>query len=412
MFKKIVLILMVSSVLLGLLTVSVSATESAKQLSFLEANKVLPLEQLEGGNYKIDETVRNDGMLNYYIIHTDYGRTSVQSTSELQERIAELNALIAMEKIERSEVFKDSLVKGVKATGEGVVELVKSPIETSKEMAAGMGQFFGNIGQAFVSDDPNQDNALKVAVGYDVAKRQFAYEFGINPYTGYAPAADRLGEVAQAATAGGLTPKVAFSAIGGLATIANVSGTMRGMQILVRDNPPSKLRQINTDKLLEMGVSKELTEKFIDNYVYDPYEETLLVGELNSMKVPGAELFIARANLVKQKQMALLYRSMAQMMGEYCQNVEPVKSISDLAGVLNLERKNGARVVLMPLDHVLWTKNMASKVDAFDSSLQRVSPGVDKEFWVTGNVDSVAREEFEKRGWKIIEKANFRLSKK
>lgn len=383
-------------------------TDYAKQLSFLDAGKVLTGSQLKGENYRVDDTVRNDGLLNYYIVSTDYGQTSAQSTTQLQERIVELNALVAMEKIERTEVFKDALVKGVKGVGEGVVELVKSPIETSKEIAQGTGQFFSNIGAAFVSDDPDQDNALKVAVGYDVAKRQFAYEFGINPYTDYGPVTDRLGEIAQAATAGGITPKAAFAAIGGVAVVANISGTMRGMQLLVRDNPPNKLREINASKLRDMDVSDVLIDSFLDNYVYDPYEETLLVGELESMKVPGAELLIAKANLAKQKPQALLYRSMAQMMGEYHRNVTPVKAVSGTAGVLNLERNDGARVVLMPLDYVFWTKNVAAKVEAFD----KATPDSSKEFWVTGRVDSTARAEFEKRGWTVVEEAKTRLLKK
>lgn len=185
--------------ILFLIAAPVLGADEAKQVHFLDADKVLAAEQLKGENYQVDQTVRNDGLLNYYIINTDYGRTSTQSTAELKTRIAELNALVAMEKIKKTEVFKDSLVKGVKGVGGGVVKLVKSPIETSKEIAKGTGQFFSNIGQAFVSDDPDQDNAMKVAIGYDVAKRQFAYEFGINPYTSYEPVTDRLGEIAQAA---------------------------------------------------------------------------------------------------------------------------------------------------------------------------------------------------------------------
>lgn len=398
---------------LFLIAVPLFSAAETKQLQFLDADKVLTVEQLKGQNYQVDQTVRNDGLLNYYIINADFGRTSAQGTAELETRITELNALVAMEKIEGTEVFKNALVKGVKGVGEGVVELVKSPIETSKEIAKGTGQFFSNVGQAFVSDDPDQDNAMKVAIGYDVAKRQFAYEFGINPYTDYGPVTDRLGEIAQAATAGGLTPKVALTAIGGgIATVARVSGTMRGMQLLVRDNPPSKLREINAEKLRSLGLSAELAERFIDNYVFDPYEKTLLVGELESMKVPGTEIFIARANLVKQKSMALLYRTMAQMMGEYHRNVESVKAISGSAGVLNLVRKDGGRVVLMPLDYVFWTENVASKVEAFDLALQQDTSSGKKEFWVTGRVDPTAKSEFEKRGWLVVEDANSRLLKK
>ncbi|PNU20449.1 hypothetical protein C2E25_06940 [Geothermobacter hydrogeniphilus] len=226
------------------------AAEYVKRPVLLKAANELPAELRQGPNFTVGAKVRNDGLINFYLLQTDYGRLSAEGTAELKERVNELNALRVMEEMERSEVFKEALVGGVKATGEGVVNLVTSPIDTGKEIIEGTGQFLSNIGQAFVSDDPNQDNALKVALGYDAAKRQFAYEFGINPYSDYEPVIDRLGEIARAAVAGGLTPKAALAAIDhDIATIARISGTARGMQKLVRDNPPNKLREINLDKL-------------------------------------------------------------------------------------------------------------------------------------------------------------------
>jgi hypothetical protein len=383
------------------------AADHAKPPIFLEAGNVLPAEQLKGSNYQVDAKVRNDGLINSYKLDTDYGALDVESTAELQVRIEELNALVIMGKLERKEVFKESAVKGVKAVGEGVTELVTDPVDTSKEIVKGAGQFLSNIGHAFVSDDPDQDNALKVALGYDAAKRQFAYEFGINPYSEYEPAMDRLGEIARAAVAGGIAPKAALAAVDHTAaTIARVSGTMRGMQKLVRDNPPNKLRDINRDKLRAMGLSEELSDAFLDNYNYDPYEETLVVGELETMDVAGRDAFISRANLATEKSTALYYRSMAQMMAGYNSHVEAVKAIRVTSGVLNLERKDGSRIVLAPVDYVFWTEELEGRLNGYEQALAADAFSGKKELWLTGQIAKQARLEFEQRRWKVREKAN------
>ena len=317
-----------------------------------------------------------------------------------------------MEKLKRTEVFKDSVVKGVKATGEGVKELVTDPLDTGKEMIKGTGQFLSNIGHALVSDDPDQDNALKVALGYDAAKRQFAYEFGINPYSDFEPVTNRLGEISRAAVAGGITPKVALGAIDhGLATAARISGTMRGMQKLVRDNPPNKLREINHEKLRAMGISEELAEAFLDNYNFDPYEETLLVGELETLDVAGRDAFISRADLATDKSTAVYFRTVAQMMGGYHRGIEAVQAIHNTLGVLNLQRKNGGRVLLAPVDYVFWTQKLAAKVDAIEQAFAEDASVSTKEVWITGRFDEAARRAFEQHGWAVIENATERLIK-
>lgn len=59
----------------------------------LQASKILPKELLSGPNYQIDEKVRNDGLVNVYLLTTtDYGSMELKSTAELMIRINELQA--------------------------------------------------------------------------------------------------------------------------------------------------------------------------------------------------------------------------------------------------------------------------------------------------------------------------------
>jgi len=268
----------------------------------------------------------------------------------------------------------------------------------------GTGQFFSNVGAALFSDDPDQDNALKVAIGYDVAKRKFAYEFDINPYTANRPVAERLGAIAQAAVAGGVTTKVAMGAVDSKVMLgARIVGTAQSMKLLVRDNPPVKLREINAEKLKKMGVSSALAEAFLDNRSFDPYEETLLVGELEALpKVKGRDLFIARASRATTPREAMLLRSQAQMMGGYHVNVAKVAALVNLGSVLALQKQGGGVAVVLPLDLVFWTEDLEQKVADFD---RQAGEGTVRELLVSGRLDSTVRDELAARGWKVTESA-------
>ena len=75
------------------------------------------------------------------------------------------------------------------------------------------GSFLADVGYSIVSDDPSQENAAKTALGFDAAKRQFAYQLGVNPYSRFEPLQDQLSEVSWTAVGGGLTVSAAFRAV-------------------------------------------------------------------------------------------------------------------------------------------------------------------------------------------------------
>lgn len=370
----------------------------------LEASALLPKSIIEGVNYEIDNDVANDGLINLYTIHSDYGSVEAEGTVELHMRLAEFRAISAMEEMDRGDIFGEALGEGLKAPVKGVVALAKEPVNTTKAAAKGLGQFVSNIGRAFVSDDPDQDNALAVMVGYDVAKRQFAYELDINPYTDNELVRDYLGKISRAAVAGGLTPRAAMAAIDSTAiTVARVTGATQGMKKLIRDNPPGKLDKINREKLLAMGVSEGLAESFLDNYHFDPYDETILVGELEVMDgVDGREKFIQVANKAEEDSVARYYRAMAQMFGAYHTYVGKAKAIHSTGGTAHIIDKNGKLIILSPVDYVFWTKRLE---DWFNKFTSEISQTTKKEVWVAGRFDKHVRAQFEKNGWKIIENA-------
>ena len=379
----------------------------------LKASELLPANLIKGDNYRIAETVQNDGVINTYQLDTDDGFIFVESTAELLVRINELKALAKMNEMERSGVFKDSLISGVKAPVKLAGNLVTSPIQSSKDIVKGTGGFISNVGRSIFSRDPHQDNVLKVALGYDATKRKFAYEFLINPYSDYDPVVLRLGTISKAAVTGGILPRAAMVAIGGtVGTALGLSATAKSMKLLVRDNPPGALRKINKNKLIAMKVEPELIEIFLDNYNYDPETKTILVGELESMEgVQGRNFFIAAATLASEETSALLYRATAQMMAAYHRLVAPAVHIGTISGRPFLKNRDDMIVLPLPVDYIFWTETVAAKLQAFENGLTRIKDVKGKEMWISGKVEHNAGTQFANRGWKIIQDVNSKLIK-
>ncbi|UCD31358.1 MAG: hypothetical protein JSV38_11200 [Desulfobacterales bacterium] len=392
----------------GLIPVGAEELPPFQQPPFLlKASKMLPKDLLVGPNYRIQETIKNDGFVNTYNLDTDYGPLTLESTSLLMERVAELKALHHMEELEQTDAFADALAKGVMAPLNTAKGLVTHPIDTVKGVGSGIGNWFGDIGDAITSDDPNQENVISAAIGYAGTKRKYAYEYGINPYTRYEPVQKKLGKIAKASVVGGLTPKVAFGLIKKpVGTALGVSGTADTMKKLVRDKSPAEIDEINEKKLKAMIVSIDVIENFLKNPHYDPQEITLLVGALESMKnVESRRNFIKFAAVAPSFDVARYMRQRAQLMAHYHANVSPAARIVSVQGVPLLQRKDGIIVATFPLDHVFWTEKLWLKETRGSKKMEQLPGYTGKEAWITGTLDPAAIKGLSIQGWKA--KDNF-----
>jgi len=380
----------------------------------LKASDVLPKEILVGPNYKVEQTVTNDGLVNTYKLVTDYGPFTIESTSFLIERINEMKALDHMEELAQTKTFADALKKGATAPLRTAKGLVTHPIDTVSGVASGVASWFGDIGRAVTSDDPDQENVVSAAIGYAGIKRKYAYEYKINAYTRYEPVQRKLTEIARASVAGGLAPKAAFGLIKKpIGTALRLSGTADTMRKVVRDKSPAELDDMNDKKLIAMGISDSLAKEFLKNPHYDPQESTLLVGELESMKnVAGRESFVKVAALAPEYMVARYMRERAQMMANYHLNVSPVVRIVQVGGTPFLQRKDGVIIGPFPLDYVVWTAALWRREKIVSESIERLRGVTGKELWIGGTVDPEARKALESRGWKVDENVGDKLIKK
>jgi hypothetical protein len=143
-----ILVLLICFVTIGFLTKTVSASESFEAPKNLKASDVLPRFILENDLYKIDEQVKNDGLVNTYKVFSKHGDFEVISTVALLKIVGEIEAIDTMKKVEESKSFVNSLKESGVNTVEGVKSLFNEPADSLKGVGKGLTSLFSRAGEA------------------------------------------------------------------------------------------------------------------------------------------------------------------------------------------------------------------------------------------------------------------------
>jgi len=394
--------------LLGSLIVSPAASQEFQKTPIvLLASDVLPQQMLIGPNYRVKDAVINDGLVNTYELDTLYGPVKVESTALLVKRIGELKALARIEEIKKTDVYLKAFAKTAVAPVNTAMGLITNPVGTVEGIGSGIGRFFSQIGSAVTGGGgPHKDNIAESLLGQASYKREYAHQLNVDPYTTYQPLQKALNDLAWTAAAGGLTVKTALAAIPGTAVaVVSYTGTAGSLRDLVNEKTPADLAKINQNILDNLGVPDPIVQVFLQNPVFDPYEQTMLVGYLASIPdISNAKVYVATAAGATEESVAVFLRVRAQLMGLYHEKEKSVTGFVDANGVPMLLTKSGVVVGIFPLDHVAWTAGFGRKAMAVSSAIKEMQGVTGKEIWITGTVDPLARKALENGGWKVQDK--------
>ena len=378
---------------------------------FLQSASLVSADLMMGPNYMIKATAVNDGLIVTYDLDTSYGPLRVESTALLMKRVSELRALVQIEQIKGSDAYMQAARQMAAAPLKTAAGLVQDPAGTLSGVESGIGRFFTRVSTAITSDGSGGGISLNSALGQAAYKRQYAYQFGVDPYTSYEPLQKALNDLAWKAAAGALTVKAAFMAIPGGAGIAvSMSGTADNLSSMVRDKTPAELASANQDSLAAMGVPGPVAQQFLQNTVFDPQEQTLLVGALAAMaRVGSPGIYIQTAAAADEEPLAVFLRTRAQLLQAYAAKTGTVQSFVDAGGIPVLQTAGGKIVALFPLDYVAWTPAFVQKEKAVSAAIKKIPGVAGKEFLITGTLSPTARKAMESRGWKVEERIGTRL---
>jgi hypothetical protein len=406
-----------ASMLVGILLLPQSFTLAAQQgyepTTTLSASKILPPDLLAGPNHRVEETVYNDGYLNTYRVGSKFGTFVAVSTPMLRNRISEINAMVRMEQIQNTKEFATSLKEAGTDTLVGFKNLVTKPVDTVKGAASGLGVAFRRAGDAIggAKRSDAEDSRVKDLIGFSKTKREYAHQLGVDAYTDNEKLQDRLNEISWAGYAGGITWAAAMSAVPGGAGLAiTISGTHKLLNEVFRTTPPVDLRRMNGEKLKAMDVHPEVADAFLNNSVYSPRYQTLLVNALDEMKgVGNRATFVRLAAASANKNIAFFRERQAEMYAGYHKLVAPFETFIALGEFAAARTTKNEVVFNVPLDHLVWTEPMAKLLTAADARVTQRTRPANKQLWVAGTVSARARKEIESRGWQVQENSEARL---
>jgi hypothetical protein len=403
--------------LVGILALTESFSFAAQQAyeppATLNASQILPPDLLGGPNHRVEERVYNDGYLNRYTILSKFGGFVAVSTPMLRKRISEINAMVRMEQIEGTKEFTSSLKEAGTDTLVGFKNLVTKPVDTVKGAASGLGVAFRRAGDALTGPKRSdaEDSKIKDLIGFSKTKREYAFQLGVDAYTDNQKLQDRLNEIAWAGYAGGITWAAAMSAVPGGAGLAiTISGTHKLLNEIFRTTPPADLRRMNGEKLKAMDVHPEVADAFLNNSIYSPRYQTLLVNALEEMKgVGNRATFVRLAAASPNTDIAFFRERQAEMYAGYHKTVAPIETFIALGEFAAARTTKNEVVFNVPLDHLVWTEPMAKLLTAADGRVTQLTRPVNKQLWVTGTVSARAKKEIESRGWQVQENSEARL---
>jgi hypothetical protein len=325
-----------------------------------------------------------------------------------------------------SEQFVKGGGKAGKDRLESSTRLVTDPAGTFKDTAGGVKEIFQSARRGIdkvgdrVSDkvsgeddgegggeDDGEGGGLDVKemIGYSRAKRQYAAEFGVDPYSTNPVVQEHLGRLSRAGFVGDAGTGAALSFVdGGVGMAISVAGHLQSLKEQVRDKSPDELRELNEKKLRAMDVEQSVIDLYLGNYVFSPTYQTAFVATLE--EIDGAAdrgEFVKVAVLAKDEDQALFRLSQARMYANYHKSVKPLQAFILVSKLVAAAARtaDGALVVNAPADHVFFTWSLEGFFTAARSGLDDVTGVSSKQMWIAGGMSPTAKTWLEESGWTV-----------
>ncbi len=402
---------------------------SAVAQSLPEAGPVVPAAelltpaQLRGPQFTVAADVPVVNYLGQFQLSSPYGMFAVSGRRMLSVRESELPAIQALDQVNQSEAFQQSLAQAATAPVQLVRSAVTNPAGTVENLATGFGTILGRIGRVAemganavvdgasdlqsgaaqapatqeVAGEPLPPLFIGDPFGYNKARREWAKKLNIDPYTTNPVLRPKLDQVATASFAGSFAIESAIGLVAApLQYAVEFDGTVRDA---VWNTPAIDLETRNQERLAQMGIDGRVVRDFFRNRWFTPTLQTALVTALERFAGASGRESVVRNAIGVQGEVrarALIYglRTLAayQAAGHSLTTVTA-------NGVLAVGvTARGERVVAADLDYVWWSEQTAAFAKRGMEARRKIA-------LVTGLVTPEARQGLERAGWHVVANA-------
>ena len=230
--------------------------------------------------------------------------------------------------------------------------------------------------------------------GYNKARRDWARQLNIDPYTSNPVLRPLLDNASAASFAGSFAIN---SAIGAVSMGANlVVGFDTDVRDAVWNQPAVDLARQNESRLLAMGVSGRTTRDFLRNRWFTPSLQTALVAALANMgNIAGMESVIQTASQVRGETHVRFFVESVRMLARFNEKEGPLVKLRMSNMVPVGVKEDGTLVAAAAIDYAYWDKAAAEFAQRKELKAKR------RVLLVAGIASDRARQEFGKAGWTL-----------
>jgi hypothetical protein len=410
--RKEIIFVLLKLIILSLFLITDVAANDYETPKNRKAEEILPAGMLSGPHYRIREKVVSFGYMHHYAVDSDYGFFEVTGDMALRKLLKEIRAIAALKRVTESEAFIKSVGESAKKPLYFGKDLINEPVETITGVPKGVFKLFGNISTSLTkTHDPSEDARHEQMLLVSSFKRQYAYRLGVDVYSSNQVLQKELNKVGWAAAIGSLSLS-AVTAGAGSTTVSGISKLRltKSINEVLREEPPARLRLINEGRLVNMGVSENLTENFLDHPHFTPRHDTIIVECLRYLRTArGRSTFVEFALQADDEESANFFQYMAEIMIGYHEKVSPITEIRVIDGVLLAKAKNESVLIPFPLDYGIWTKEVDRITKNFTARYKASGLKGRLELWVPGRLTLSARKNLEGRGMVVAENVDQRI---
>jgi len=409
--------LLLSAILVASGPAAAQAKENFETAPALAGAELVPTALLKGPLHTVAEPVKLDGYFGAFVIESKFGQFSVAGANMLGVRVNELQAIEALQEVEKSQAFQDSLVRAAQAPIQLVQSAVTNPVGTVENVGQGLGSVLGRIG--FLARSGAQSMADSTSAspivsglpsapagetmpsaftgdpfGYNKARRDWARQLNIDPYTSNPVLRPLLDNASAASFAGSFAVNTAISAVSMGANL--VVGFDTDVRDAVWNQPAVDLARQNESRLLAMGVSGRITRDFLRNRWFTPSLQTALVIALGKMDgIAGVETVIQVASQLQGETRVRFLIESVRMLGQYHGKDGPLAKLR-MSGMVPVGvTGNGTLVIAAAIDYVFWDKTAA------EFALRKELKAKQRTLLVAGVASERAKQELAKSGWTL-----------
>lgn len=418
-------------------TVALAANGNESE-PILNAASLVQASLLSGPHFNVTPRVEVHGYMGNFTINTSAGAIGADSVELLAERVAEVPALEALDKVTRSEAFLFAAEGKLGGLANAFGNVFLHPLKTVAGISTGVARFvrnrvvkvgdqaqaltdraarrMGSDGDPYAAGDgpmtdsrrddaPSKDRAWYDRTGAELAregKRQLSYgkmkrdlarRLGIDPYTANPYIHVRLDSLAWVASGGNYAATAAIGAVSGGAGVA-ISQTGQ-LNDLVWSLDADDIKRRVAERLGDNVSDEFVIRQFLRNSAYTPTLKLALVDAIDELKPAGGvdqllELAIgARSELEARFIVNALRMLIADPQRRTGGTFAPVG-----AG-LSWRLADGSLVVPLPVDYLSWTEEIGEFFDRSEFRVER------KSVLIAGAASVVSRRELAERGWNM-----------